>query len=263
MFSIDPRGGHNRRKFKTDFFEKWSPDMAYVLGFLYADGDIEDVRKSSRTQYITIGSKDKEILESIKVAMGSEHNINRRIAHEFISPNGKKYERLEFYRLRIGSKKMFYDLLKLGLTPRKSLTIKFPNNIPSDCFSHFVRGYFDGDGCITIKRGVGKYGQSILKGIATIFTSGSELFLEGLKDKAYKLAGFRKRSVYYGGSSHAYYLKYDTLESLKWFKLFYGNSLPSLFLQRKFNVFKKYFQLRSSRIDKEVLEILNSGHVVK
>lgn len=49
--------------------------MAYVLGYLYSDGDIEDVRKSSRTQYITFGSKDKEILEAIKIAMGSEHNI--------------------------------------------------------------------------------------------------------------------------------------------------------------------------------------------
>lgn len=253
---FDPRGGHNRYSCNFDFFKKWSPEMAYVLGFLYADGDIEDVRKSSRTQYITFGSKDKKILESIKVAMGSEHNINCRASHEFISPNGKKYECLKFYRLRIGSKKMFYDLLKLGLTPRKSLTIKFPNNIPSDCFSHFARGYFDGDGCITIKRGVGKYGQSILKGIAIIFTSGSELFLEGLKDKAYKFAGFGRRSVYYGGSSRAYYLKYDTLESLKWFKLFYGNNLSDLFLQRKFDVFKKYFQLRPIRIDEEVANIL-------
>ena len=49
MFSIDPRGGHNRYKFKTDFFERWTPEMAYVLGYLYSDGDIEDVRESSRT----------------------------------------------------------------------------------------------------------------------------------------------------------------------------------------------------------------------
>ena len=260
MFSIDPRGGHNRYKFDKVFFKKWTPEMAYILGFLYADGDIEDVRKSSRTQYITFGSKDKEILESIRFAMGSEHNINRRAHHKFISPSGKIYECADFYRLRIGSKNMFADLLELGLTPRKSLTIKFPNNIPNDCFSHFIRGYFDGDGCITIKKGRGKYGQQILKGIAVIFTSGSKEFLEGLKNSANRFANFRKRNVYYIGSSRAYYLKYDTLESLKWFKYFYKDNLSGLFLKRKLDVFKKYFQLRPIRIDEEIENILNKEY---
>lgn len=255
MFSLDPRGGHNRYKFKTDFFEKWSPKMAYVLGFLYADGDIEDVRKSSRTQYTTFSSNDKEILESIKVAIGSEHNINYRASRKMVNPNGKIYESSESYRLRIGSKKMFNDLLRLGLTPRKSLTIKFPGNIPDNCFSHFIRGYFDGDGCVTIKKGRGKYGQPILKGVAIIFTSGSRLFLEGLRDSACKFASFGKRSVYYG--TYAYSLKYDTFESLKWFKLFYKGNLSKLFLERKFNVFKKYFQLRPCRIDGKIENILD------
>ncbi|TSC94636.1 MAG: hypothetical protein CEN87_357 [Parcubacteria group bacterium Licking1014_1] len=258
MFSLDPRGGHNRFKFKTDFFEKWSPEMAYVLGFLYADGDIEDVRKSSRTQYITFTNVDKEILEAIKKAMGSEHNLNYRAPRKVTYQNGKTYESSESYRLRIGSKKMFDDLLKLGLTPRKSLTIKFPINVPDDCFSHFVRGYFDGDGCVTIKKGKGKYGQSILKGIAIIFTSGNRLFLEGLRDKACIFADFGKRSVYYG--SNAYYLKYDTFESLEWFKFFYSNNLSNLFLERKFNVFKKYFRMRPVRIDEEIRNILKDKY---
>lgn len=256
MFSLDPRGGHNRRKFKIDFFEKWSPEMAYVLGFLYADGDIEDVRKSSRTQYITFASVDKGILESIRKVMCSEHNLNYRAPRKITYGNGKTYESSGIYRLRIGSKKMFDDLLKLGLTPRKSLTIKFPDNIPNNYFSHFVRGYFDGDGCVTIKRGIGKNGQSILKGIAIIFTSGSRLFLEGLREQACKFANFGKRSVYHG--SNAYYLKYDTFESLEWFKFFYSNNLSNLFLERKFNIFKKYFQLRPCRVDKGVINILNS-----
>lgn len=259
MFSLDPRRGHNRYKFEIDFFKEWSPEMAYVLGFLYADGDIEDVRKSSRTQYITFGSKDKKILESIKVTMGSEHNINYRAPHKIIFPNGKVYKCSGFYRLRIGSKKVFDDLLKLGLTPRKSLTIKFPDNIPNNCFGHFVRGYFDGDGCVTIKKGRGKYGQSILKGIAIIFTSGGRLFLEGLREQACRFGGFGKRSVYRG--SNAYYLKYDTFESLKWFKLFYSGNLSNLFLERKLNIFKKYFQLRPIRIDKKILNILNDTNI--
>lgn len=40
--ALDPRGGHNRYKFDKDFFKKWTPEMAYVLGFMYANGNIMD-----------------------------------------------------------------------------------------------------------------------------------------------------------------------------------------------------------------------------
>ena len=256
MFSLDPRGGHNRYKFNKDFFKKWSHEMAYVLGFMYADGNIVD-SVVSRTQYVSFDSTDRDILESMKVALSSNHKIQVKPEKVMIHPNGT-YKSREIFKLRIGSRKMFDDLIKLGVTPRKSLTIKFPSNIPSNCFGHFIRGYFDGDGCVTIKTGVGKYGQRILKGIAIIFTSGSEIFLKGLRDEACRLGDFGMRSVYYGKSSRAYYLKYDTFESLEWFKLFYGNNISDLFLERKVNIFKKYFKLRLSRVDLAIENILKS-----
>eukprot|EP01083_Nonionella_stella_P151150 482583_1 len=43
---------------------------------------------------------------------------------------------------------MAHDLIALGCTPRKSLTLEWPNELPDQYASHFVRGYFDGDGCI-------------------------------------------------------------------------------------------------------------------
>jgi len=48
MKSLDRRGGSNRYKFQINFFKRWSNKMAYVLGFLYADGCIVDA-VSSRT----------------------------------------------------------------------------------------------------------------------------------------------------------------------------------------------------------------------
>jgi len=253
MFSLDPRGGHNRYKFNKDFFKKWTPEMAYVLGFMYADGDIEDNRESSRTQYTTIASVDKGILEAIKRAMNSDHILNYRGARNVTYKNGKTYRSAGIYRLRIGSKEMYEDLLKLGLTPRKSLTIEFPQNIPNQYVGHFIRGYFDGDGCVTIMRGKGKMGQIILKGVALIFTSGSKIFLEGLSKKVHEFANFNIRNIYSG--SGAYYLKYSTSESVEFFKLFY-NHASDLFLERKFNVFSNYFQLRPTRKDKTITEML-------
>ncbi len=49
---IDQRGGHNRHSFNKEFFKTWSDKMAYVLGFLVADGSITDANTSSRTQYV-------------------------------------------------------------------------------------------------------------------------------------------------------------------------------------------------------------------
>ena len=38
-------------------------------------------------------------------------------------------------------------LVELGCLPCKSLKLEFPN-IPEEHYRHFIRGYFDGDGCI-------------------------------------------------------------------------------------------------------------------
>jgi len=52
--------------------------MAYILGFLYADGNIIEANNSSRTNYFQFVSKDKEILEKIKKALNSNHQIKIR-----------------------------------------------------------------------------------------------------------------------------------------------------------------------------------------
>ena len=71
----DPRGGHNRRLVNEDFFKVWSPKMAYVLGFIYADGAVEDCRKSSRTCYLQLSNNDKNLLNQIKEVMLSSHSL--------------------------------------------------------------------------------------------------------------------------------------------------------------------------------------------
>ena len=50
--------------------------------------------------------------------------------------------------LAIVSDKLSSALSKLGGTPRKSLTLEFPKFIPKHLMSHFIRGYFDGDGSV-------------------------------------------------------------------------------------------------------------------
>jgi hypothetical protein len=58
-------------------------------------------------------------------------------------------ERKDRFILRIGNKNLYDSLVTLGLYPSKPLTIHTPS-IPRKMVSHFVRGYFDGDGCVSL-----------------------------------------------------------------------------------------------------------------
>lgn len=71
---MDPRGGHNRFSFHKDFFKRWSDEMAYVLGFLFADGNVIDATQKSN-KLLEFIYKDKKEL--------------------FLE---KKYETFEYYR---------------------------------------------------------------------------------------------------------------------------------------------------------------------
>lgn len=122
-----------------DFFEKIdSPEKAYVLGFFWADGNI---CKKLKTIRFLNHPQEKEILDKIsKLIFLEEKEVVTDLKHNRVY-------------LNICSKKMVKDLIDKGCTPRKSLTISFPseNDVPIELQSHFLRGYFDGDGCIWLK----------------------------------------------------------------------------------------------------------------
>ena len=227
QFRLDPRGGSNRYKFKVDFFKKWSNKMAYVLGFLYADGNVTDATKSSRTQYIKFSSKDKDILYAIKKALKSDYPISFEPPRKNLHRNGI-YKSSGLFNLRIGSKEMFLDLRKIGVVTNKSKVIEFPTYLPNKYLSYFVRGYFDGDGSVVFNK---------KKWIRVVFTSGSKHFLEQLSTKLSKILKIRKRPVCL--SHYSYQLYYFTQEGLKILNFIYGNAkIDKLYLRRKYRFYK-------------------------
>ncbi len=230
--------------------------MAYILGYLFADGSMY---KSERGSYINVTSVDKSTVEKIKVLLRSEHRVverKPRLVH--FKHQNRSYKTRTAYSLRIGNRALYDDLLGLGMYPDKSLTVKFPS-IPSSVLPHFVRGYFDGDGCVYLERGKGLIQRSILKRLSVIFTSGSEDFLTGLREKLEKTLGVSLGKVYNG--NRAYRLRYNTRDTIRLFSFMYGDS-HGLYLQRKFDIFKAYFCLRPSRIDKNTETVLKKiGHV--
>jgi len=218
--------------------------MAYTLGYLYADGSLEDAAYI-RGKYVRVSSVEKNNIVKIKNWLNSKHTI---VSQAPTSKNGKTR-----YLLRIGNRELYNDLINLGLYPNKSLTIRFPN-IQKKFLSHFVRGYFDGDGCVRISMRKGKKHTFVLSKLCSVFTSGSKVFLEELARQIKNAINTKLLKVYNGHSS--YMLSYTTEDSIRLFKFMYGKVDQAVYLTRKAAIYSKYFKLRPQRLDRKVKSIL-------
>ena len=145
----------NRRQYKIeeDYFRRWSHNMSYILGLWFADGYI-----TSRNVFgITLHKRDTYLLRSIWKEMKSESKIYRSGNMSII---------------KVSSDKIYDSIIGLGGTKRKSLDMKFPS-VPRKYLSDFIRGYFDGDGCIYFDKSNQRYMSS--------FCCGSYVFICELK----------------------------------------------------------------------------------
>ena len=147
--------------------------MAYVLGFFAADGNM--IKTKRKTHFIAIQLTDKEIVYAIRKTMNADHTISRRT---------RSSSERDIYRLQIGSKEMYEDLLKLGFSQNKTKRLLVPD-MPKKYFFDFVRGYFDGDGNVWVGE-VHKERKTRTLVIQIAFTSVSKDFLISLKNKLHE-----------------------------------------------------------------------------
>jgi len=119
---------------KKNIFSKIdTEEKAYWLGFLYADGYVSPTGNKIN---LTLKESDKTHIENFKKFLGSDCKITYR-------------SKLNAYRLSIRCKQISQDLISLGCVPNKTWSINSIPNIPKNLKIDFIRGYFDGDGCIT------------------------------------------------------------------------------------------------------------------
>jgi hypothetical protein len=136
-----------KHKCNENYFEKIdTKERAYWLGLLFADGYVRKRKqcngkhKQGGTMGISLKNGDEYLLKKLIVDLESTYELTKQIKGDFLS-----------YKLEVNSSKMVDDLINLGCVPNKSLILT-PPNLKNKFVSHFIRGYFDGDGSI------GKYG---------------------------------------------------------------------------------------------------------
>lgn len=193
----------NARKYhiNQDYFKTWSHNMAYVLGLWYADGCIY----GGRLFDITLHSKDKYILKKVAEELKYEGNLQDCVDRQAC-------------RINFSCVVIYNDIVALGGTERKSNSITFPD-IPEEYLSDFIRGYFDGDGCIMRLKG---------NRINSAITSGSKIFLDEMLKILRDKAGIEGGS--YDPTSKS--LRFGKRDSLRLGEYMYKDN-PELFLLRK------------------------------
>lgn len=127
-----------------NFFDKIdTEEKAYYLGLMYADGN-NYIGHTKRKHYmirLCLQERDKLIIEKFRDLIAPQHLV--KLAKKKTDTQQAQYQ------LRISSKIISDQLTNLGCVPNKSLILQFPNYISNDLLRHFIRGYFDGDGCFS------------------------------------------------------------------------------------------------------------------
>jgi len=121
-----------------NFFEEInSPESAYYLGWLASDGFVQT---KTSTVGITLQARDKDVLEKLSSFIYKEKPL--------LFKKRQKPHWQDTYSLLIYGKKFCYDLKKFGIIDRKSFSIGISELIPKEFLKFFIRGFFEGDGCI-------------------------------------------------------------------------------------------------------------------
>lgn len=215
------RRGSLKYTVNEKFFDKWSSQMAYILGFTYSDGNIY---KNSLAW--DIQKRDKILLIKIKKAMNSTYPIAER-------PNS--------FRLRMTNQKLNESIARQGIIENKAKRMSLPQ-IPDKYLSHFVRGFLDGDGWITLRNGRNEADLG--------FVSGNKRFMENLSKSINSQTNIlgRVRQITKitpkGVKSTTYLMEYYSNNAVKVGEWIYSNLKSNdIFLVRKHRKFLRAVKL--------------------
>lgn len=193
------------------FFESWSNDLAYIVGFAMADGCV-----NNQGLHFGLKTTDKCILEFISSKIKPSPQIRDTVVYDSRTDKYRHRSMLDIY-----SKKLVTIIEDYCLIPRKTGKEKIPSNIPYNYIADFIRGMFDGDGS------VGCYKGSPL--MASICSS-SYSFLEDLQYLCGKIGTIHK-------SNSIFQWRMSVIDSLKFKNIIYNGRFC---LQRKKDIFDNY-----------------------
>ncbi len=214
-----------------NYFDKIdTEEKAYWLGFMTADGWIS---KNNETGSCAIGIElqygDIQHLRKFNKSIKGNYQITERWRKCSLSKHDKNHH---MCTIRIFSSIMYNSLVNLGFTNNKSFDCCIPvMNV--NLLKHYVRGYFDGNGCLCYTK----------NNFAVCISTASENLINDLTN-IFEKNGFhpvvRKNITEFNTTIYDFRLNYkqEKLDFLNWI---YGDA--TIFLDRKYN---KYLRVKES-----------------
>ena len=215
----------NRSRLNEHVFDVMcSEEQFYWLGFLYADGNISST--GNRVE-VRLSLKDLSHLEKFRKFLNLTSEIRTGICDEH-----------GFCHLSVRNKHLWQTLNDLGCTPRKSLTLKFPNLsiFPSKVsILHFLRGYVDGDGCLSIYLNQKKTSYRTMVSIV-----GTKSFLSTV-NALFGNKGNIMSKTSKNWENNAFQLSFSDVPSRKFARYLYQNA--TIYLDRKYDKYLKFCRI--------------------
>lgn len=216
--------------YNKDYFEDINTaSKAYWLGFLYADGYVSTDNRWG----LELQLADKHHMENFLNDFDCNINIRERTR-----------EGHSFCNFMIKNEKMYNDLVNHGVVPNKTYCLQFPSDtiLNYNYMNHFIRGFFDGDGCISWERYLRTKNNwktsfySIKKEVSIVCKS--EDFLDDVIDELNH--NDIRTSKLYNSRSDLPTLKITNCENiLKFYQYIYKNSDETNRLSRKYDKFNE------------------------
>lgn len=209
--------------FNINFFKEYNDKSCYWAGFIMADGNIHTKRKSL---CIALSSVDRE------------HLIKFKNDIEFTGPvcdytgiDKKTNKVINSSQIFISGKWFADDLERnFNIIPNKTHKTAFPE-IPIEFISEFIRGYFDGDGCITKGGSNGDIDEVSLLGTENFLKVIQDFFYKnGIRVKNDTKSGYGKLSF----CRNIYSMRYSGRNAHKFLNIIYGKSTNNTHLDRKY-----------------------------
>jgi len=212
-----------RYNFDENYFESIdTEDKAYFLGFIVADGSVNSI-----SNVIQITQREPDILYEFKRYIKYEGDLI-------------KSKNRDVFDIKISSSKMKSDLLKLGISSNKTMSVNYPS-IPENLQSHFMRGVFDGDGCVSIhhdKRDNSDRGQVNI-------CSGSFEFIKEYVDNMVRYCGVKKNNIRQPKGTY-YVIDWGGLSDVESFYEFLYKD-ANIFLKRKKETYDKVMSINQTK----------------
>lgn len=241
------KNGTSKREIRHNFFNNINfEEQAYLLGFIFADGCVNEER---HTLSININKQDQYIIDLLKDISPEAYTREQKSYKSIATVRGRQVKNHGSIRTNISSKILIEDLKKYGVIQNKTYTDMHLPIVSDDILlKHFIRGYFDGDGCFTYSiRKPNPKNREINYRISahwTICCKTSSILLE-----------MQKYFTSFGIKTNINYIKRDNMynlttssrkEIIKIFNLLFHNCNYSL--PRKYNKIKYYVNTEVSQI---------------